>query len=195
MKTLSWKASSVEDNLIRKPFSSFLVSLCFIMITICLSACSKKNDGGGAPDGDYYFRAKIGGKAVNFHSVNFQGSGDDNRFEHIVIGGDETSYSGSGLLPPSLDFEIWRLGGNIAAGTYATPVEKGMIARYAIQKSDGTLVYNTSTSNDIFTVKIEAISKAGIRGAFSGTVRNSAGEAIDITDGTFNLPYETSINP
>ncbi|WP_090496508.1 hypothetical protein [Pedobacter terrae] len=195
MKILPPKAFSPKANLIRKPLSSFWAALCIIIITICLSACSKEDDGGGTPSEDYYFRAKIGGKAVNFHSVNFQGGGDDNRFEHIVIGGDETSYSGSGPLPPSLDFELWRLGGNITAGTYATPVEKDMIARYAIQKSDGTLVYNTSSSNDVFTVKIEAISKTGIKGAFSGTVRNSAGEAINITDGTFNLPYETIINP
>lgn len=196
MKTLPLKeAFLAKATIVRQHLNSALAILCFIIVSMCLSACSKDDNGGGEPTGDYYFRAKIGGKAVNFHSVNFQGGGDDNRFEHIVIGGVETSYSASGPVPPSLDFEIWRLGGNITAGTYATPVEKDMIARYAIQKTEGTLIYNTSYSDDVFTVKIEAISKTGIKGTFSGTVRNSAGEAIDITDGTFNLPHETTINP
>lgn len=195
MKTIPSKAFLFKINLIRKPVGIFLVILCFITLSVCLSACSKKDDTGGAPTGDYYFRAKIGGKAINFHSVNFQGGGNDNRFEQIVIGGHEASDPPSGPVSPSLDFEIWREGGNITAGTYATPAEKGMIARYAIQKSDGTLMYNTAIADDVFTLKIEEISKSGIKGAFSGTVRNRAGEAINITDGTFNLPYETIINP
>ncbi|WP_412468684.1 hypothetical protein [Pedobacter sp. KLB.chiD] len=194
MKILSSKAFLTKANLIRKPFDSILAVLCFIMITVCLSACSKNDDSGGAPTGDYYFRAKVGGRAINFYKVNFQGGGNDNRFEHIVIGGYETSYPPSGPVSPSLDFEIWKIGGNITPGTYATPAEN-MIARYAIQKNDGTLLYNTSYGDDVFTVKIETISKTGIKGTFSGTVRSLAGEAISITEGTFNLPYETIINP
>ncbi|MEH3112480.1 hypothetical protein [Pedobacter terrae] len=194
MKILSSKAFLTKANLIRKPLSNALAIFCFTMIAICLSSCSKNDDGGSAPTGDYYLRAKVGGKAINFYKVNFQGGGDDNRFEHIVIGGHETSYPASGPVSPSLDFEIWKVGGNITPGTYATPGEN-MIARYAIQKSDGTLLYNTAYSDDVFTVKIEAISKTGIKGTFSGTVRSLAGEAISITEGTFNLPYETIINP
>ncbi|WP_293788144.1 hypothetical protein [uncultured Pedobacter sp.] len=194
MKILFSKAFLTKANLIRKPFDSILAVLCFILITVCLSACSKNDDGGDAPAGDYYLRAKVGGKAINFYKVNFQGGRSDNRFEHIVIGGHETSYPASGPVSPSLDFEIWKIGGNITPGTYATPGEN-MIARYAIQKSDGTLLYNTANGDDVFTVKIEAISKTGIKGTFSGTVRNLAGEAISIADGTFNLPYETIINP
>jgi len=194
MKTLPSKSYLANANMIRNPFSSVLATLCFVMIIICFSACSKNDDNGGEPSGDYYFRAKIGGKAINFHSVNFQGGGNANRFEHIVIGGHESSYTASGPVSPSFDFEIWKVGGNITAGTYTTPGEN-MIARYAIQKNDGTLIYNTSYGDDAFTVKIEAISKTGIKGAFSGTVRNLAGEAVSITDGTFNLPYETIINP
>ena len=195
MKTLPLKeAFLAKSAIVRQRLNSALAILCLIFISMCLSACSKDDNGGGEPTGDYYFRAKLGGKAVNFHSVNFQGGGNDNRFEQIVIGGHETSYPASGPVSPSFDFEIWREGGNITAGTYTTPGEN-MIARYAIQKSDGTLIYNTSYSDDVFTVKIEAISKTGIKGTFSGTVRNSVGGAISITDGTFNLPYETLINP
>ncbi|MFC1223350.1 hypothetical protein ACFE6N_06040 [Pedobacter sp. BG31] len=194
MKILSSRAFFTKAKPIRNPSGSFWTILCLIMIITCLSACSKKDDGVGETTGDYYLRAKVGGKAINFYKVNFQGGGNDNRFEHIVIGGHETSYPASGPVSPSLDFEIWKIGGNITPGTYATPAEN-MIARYAIQKSDGTLLYNTSYGDDVFTVKIEAISKTGIKGTFSGTVRNLAGEAISITDGTFNLPYETIINP
>ncbi|WP_426328364.1 hypothetical protein [Pedobacter sp. R-06] len=196
MTTLFFKkAFSAKAVFVRKLFNCALSTLCFMMIAICISACSKDDEGGGAVPGDYYFRAKVGTKEINFHTVNFQGSGNDDRFEHIVVGGYETSYPLSGPVPPSLDFEIWRLGGNIGVGTYATPAENKMIARYAIQKPEGTLLYNTSFADDVFTLKIEAISKSGIRGTFSGTVRNMAGEAISITGGTFNLPYQTVINP
>jgi hypothetical protein len=34
-----------------------------------------------------------------------------------------------------------------------------------------------------------------VGGTFSGTVRIIAGKAISITEGSFNLPYETRVNP
>ncbi|MNT91977.1 hypothetical protein D3C72_2331680 [compost metagenome] len=71
-----------------------------------------------------------------------------------------------------------------------------MVARYAVQTKDGTILYSTRTADDIFTVKIESISKSGIKGTFSGKVRNlDSGVAIEITEGTFNLPYLDIINP
>jgi len=165
------------------------------IIILSLSACSK--DDGGGPSTDYYFKASLNGKAINFHTVNFQGGGNDNKWEHIVIGGYETSYpTNGGPVPPSLDFEIWRTGGNITPGTYATPAEEGMIARYAVQTTNGTLLYNTSNADDVFTVKIEKISKdGGIKGTFAGTVRTMEGVSISVTEGSFNLPFETLVNP
>ncbi|GAA0886458.1 hypothetical protein GCM10009120_50570 [Sphingobacterium siyangense subsp. cladoniae] len=177
-------------------FKKLWAFLFTVVISLTFSACSKDEDGGNDVSTDYYFRAAIDGRKVDFHTVNFQGGGNDNRWEHIVVGGYETSYPASGQpIPPSLDFEIWKLGGNIAEGTYSTPAEEKMIARYAVQTSDGTLLYNTSFANDVFTLKIESIGKQGIKGTFSGTVRNMAGTAISITDGSFNLPYQTIINP
>ncbi|MDQ1165484.1 hypothetical protein [Flavobacterium sp. SORGH_AS_0622] len=71
-----------------------------------------------------------------------------------------------------------------------------MVARYAIQTPNGTILYNTRTADDIFTVKIESISKSGIKGTFSGKVRNmESGAVINITDGSFNLPYMDIVNP
>lgn len=166
-----------------------------IVAFIC-SSCSK-DKGGAAPAQNYYFRANVGGRKIDFHTVNFQGGGNDNRWEQIVIGGYETSYptTSGGQVPPSLDFEIWRLGGNIGPGTYATPAESEMIARYAVQTPDGTHLYNSSYGDDVFTVNIETISKKGIKGTFSGTVRDLNGNAISVTEGAFDLPYETIVNP
>ncbi|WP_294205113.1 hypothetical protein [uncultured Chryseobacterium sp.] len=169
--------------------------LCFAILGIGMSSCSKDDDTGGE-SGDYYFRASIDGRKVNFHNAIFQGGGNDNRWEHIVVGGNEASYPTDGSLPsPSLDFEIWRNGGNITAGTYTTPAETGMITRYAIQKKEGTLIYNTSYGDDVFSVNIETISKEGIKGTLSGKVRSMDGTVINVTEGSFNLPYDTMINP
>ncbi len=169
----------------------------FLLILLCmgLSSCSN-NDEVSDHSEDYYFRASLDNRKVDFHSVIFQGGRNDNRWEHIVIGGNEKSSPTDGSLPsPSLDFEIWKQGGDIKAGTYATPEEQGMIARYAVQTNNGTLLYNTSTANDVFTVHIEAISKDGIKGTFSGKVRSMEGNVINITEGSFNLPYDKMINP
>jgi len=195
MKKLSFKDVLRSIAFPRDYLSFFSKLLYLVIIALSLSAC-KKDGGGGELTGDYYFSARLDGRKIDFHTVNFQGSGADGRFEHIVVGGYETSYPTSGgPVPPSLDFEIWKLGGNITPGSYATPAEQKMIARYAVQKSDGTLLYNTSFANDIFTLKIESISKTGIKGTFSGTLRNMAGQSISVSEGSFNLPYKTIVNP
>lgn len=172
--------------------------LCVCMLALFFCGCSGGDDEPEANTAEYYFKATLDGRKINFYTVNFQGGGNDNRFEQIVIGGSEAPYpTKAGELPsPSLDFEIWKLGGNITAGTYSTPAEPGMVARYAVQTPNGTILYNTRTADDVFTVKIESISKTGIKGTFSGMVRNlDTGKAIEITDGIFNLPYEDIVNP
>lgn len=109
-----------------------------------------------------------------------------------MVGGYEQPLTGSGSVSPSLDFEIWRLGGEIGTGSFSTATEKEMISRYAIQTNNGTLLYNTSKT--ILIVNIEVISKeAGIKGTFAGTLANSAGETIEVKDGEFNLPYDKLI--
>jgi hypothetical protein len=177
-------------------FSLSKICLCLALVSLTFSACSKKNSAGKAPQtsGEYYFSAKLNGTSKDFHTVKFQGGGNDNRWEHVVVGGNEAPLSSSTALSPALDFEIWRMGGNIGTGTYVTTTEPEMISRYAVQTSNGTVLYNNINARDVFTVKIDAISKDGIKGTFSGTLTNSAGVSIIITDGSFNLPYNKLVN-
>lgn len=165
---------------------------------LLFSACSSDDGGGSDNKSDYYFRASVDGRKIDFRTAKFQGGGNDNRLEMIILGGFDGPHptKAGEVMPPSLDFEIWRLGGNITAGTYSTPAEQEMIARYAIQTDNGTILYNTAIGDDLFTVKIESISEAGIKGTFSGTVRNvSTGHTISITEGAFNLPHDEIVNP
>lgn len=172
-----------------------IILLMMLLSGFIMFSCSRPNDEPEDRQG-YYFRAGVDGRKVDFHSVIFQGGGNDNRWEHIVAGGHEQSLPADGSLPsPSLDFEIWKQGSGIKPGTYATPAEEGMIARYAVQTSSETLLYNTSFADDVFEVQIEAISKEGIKGTFSGKLRSAEGKAIQVTEGSFNLPYDTIINP
>ncbi|MDQ1096758.1 MULTISPECIES: hypothetical protein [Chryseobacterium] len=192
----------MNSSILKKVLTEYRLRLSVLGIFLSLTflgsgmiSCSKDDDTAG-DSGNYYFRAAIDGRKVNFHNAKFQGGGDDNRWEHIVIGGYENSYPTDGSLPsPSLDFEIWRIGGNISAGTYTTPAEEGMIARYAIQTKEETLVYSTSYGDDVFSVNIETISKEGIRGTLSGKLRSINGDVVNVTEGSFNLPYDTMINP
>ncbi|MFW0718314.1 hypothetical protein [Pedobacter sp. N23S346] len=187
---------AASRNIIQPRFLLLFMTLLTASMLFSLGGC-KKDGGGGAEEAkNYFFKATVGGKEINYYSVNFQGGGNDDRWEHIVVGGFESSLlSNTNPGPPGLDFEIWKQGGNIGVGTYSTPAEMGMIARYYIQTDKGTLIWNTSWADDVFTVKIEEISKQGIKGTFSGTVRNQAGQAISITNGSFNLPYNDLVNP
>jgi hypothetical protein len=194
-RSLALKSSFFKNKAIRLVQQLFYASA-FILL---FSACSS-DDGGGSDENksDYYFRASVGGRKIDFRTAKFQGGGNDDRFEMIVVGGFDGPHptKAGEVMPPSLDFEIWRVGGNITAGTYSTPAELEMMGRYAIQTKDGTILYNTAIGDDLFTVKIESISKKGIKGTFEGTVRNvSSGETISITEGTFNLPYDEIVNP
>jgi len=178
----------------RKGLKNFSTILLLALTLLSFSACS--NDEGGGNTSDYYFKATVDGREINFRSAQFQGgTGTDNIWEHVVVGADETTYTGSGPLPPSLDFEIWDVGGNITPGTYATPADDRLIVRYAIQTPEGTIVYNTSMYDSPFKVTIEAISKDGIKGKMEGTLQNEQGEPRIITNGSFNLPFEELVNP
>lgn len=196
------KDKAIDGFLVTKPAflknrtARFVKQFFYVSIlAVLFSACSSDEKGSDENNSDYYFKAALDGRKINFYNVNFQGGGNDNRFEQIVIGGDETPSKTGQLAPPSLDFEIWKLGGDIKAGTYSTPTDQEMVARYAVQTPNGTILYNTRAADDIFTVKIESISKSGIKGTFSGKVRNlDSGAVIEITEGTFNLPYLDVIN-
>ncbi|BDU26106.1 hypothetical protein [Flavobacterium sp. GSB-24] len=189
----------ITKSALKNKTASLFKKLFYVSVfAVLLSACSSDDGGSDKTASDYYFRATLDGRKIDFYTVNFQGGGNDDRFEQIVIGGFEAPHPTKvgEQLPPSLDFEIWKLGGNITAGTYSTPVDEGMVARYAIQTPNGTILYNTRTADDIFTVKIESVSKSGIKGTFSGKVRNmESGAVINITDGSFNLPYMDIVNP
>jgi len=195
-------ANNIADQIKSSILKNKLISLnevlfCLVLAGLILSACSKKNGGSNSSQssGEYYFRAKLNGTPKDFQTVKFQGGGNDNHWEHVVVGGYEASVTAnSGALSPSLDFEIWRVGGNIGTGTYVTTTEPQMISRYAVQTGNGTMLYNTINAKDVFTVKIDAISKDGIKGAFSGTLTNSTGVSISVKDGVFNLPYDKLVN-
>lgn len=181
----------------RKITGLFGVLVCVFVAFVSFSACSKDDDGGPGKSDDYYFKATFNGKAFDFtHTAKFQGGGNDGRWEHIVLGGYEAKFPTDGSqLPPSYDIELWRVGGNIGVGKYESALEKEMISRYAIQTNNGTLLYNTLQDGDNFILNIESISDKGIRGTFGGTIRNDAGAAIEVKDGSFNLPYDELVNP
>ncbi|MFB9107503.1 hypothetical protein [Flavobacterium gyeonganense] len=190
MKNVLLQESATARESLKIVYTILLLALSALIF----SACS--NDEGGGNTSDYYFKATVDGREINYHSAKFQGDGGtDNIWEHVVVGAHETSYTFNGPLPPSLDFEIWYNGGNIEPGDYISPTDGRLIVRYAIQTSEGTNVYNTSWHDLPFKVTIEAISKEGIKGTMAGTLQNQQGETRIITNGSFNLPYDQLVNP
>lgn len=188
----------IKEIPLRHKIPHRLGQLLYTSLTVLLFSACSSDSGSDNSESDYYFKAALDGRDVSFYMVNFQGGGNDSRFEMINVGGFEKPFPSKAgeLAPPSLDFEIWKIGGDITPGTYSTPQEPEMVARYAVQTAEGTILYSTRTADDIFTVKIESISKSGIKGTFSGKVRNmDTGKVLEITQGRFNLPYEDIVNP
>jgi hypothetical protein len=197
-KNINNSRNSIKSiSVIHKTFRLTKKLLYFSLIALIFSSCSSDDNSTDNNTSNYYFKATLDGREINFYNANFQGSGNDGTFSHITIAGFEDHYpTAQGTAPNSLDFEIWRIGGDIKAGTYSTTTEPEMVSRYAVQIQGGTIVYSTQAFNDTFTVKIESISRNGIKGTFSGKLRNlNSGEAIEVTEGSFNLPYEDIINP
>lgn len=97
----------------------------FILLVLLFAVgCSKKKEDKTVLS-NYYFRATFDGKEVKFSSANFQGNEVDGGWQHMVIGAVERT-SVSSFPPPSFDFEIWRIGGNITKDGYSTTTEPDM---------------------------------------------------------------------
>lgn len=77
MKTAVFKnALPAKQASLRQRLTRCKIFLYLIVIAISLSSCSKDEGGGSGTSDDYYFRASLDGRKVDFHTVNFQGSED-----------------------------------------------------------------------------------------------------------------------
>lgn len=179
----------------------------------CVAACSllffagcKKGDGGGPAPNEYYFRAKLNGELKNFvhGGGGFNGAGNNNLLQHIILSGYESDFAPSTPLeelPPAFSLEIWNEGGNIPAGTYTeaeglpsdseSPNDYSLDGEYHIQTNAGTIQYDAYDTHD-FTMIITEISKEkGIKGTFKGKIANEDDmtDVVNVTEGEFYLPY------
>ncbi len=188
--------------------------LVFSSLVLLWAASCGKTDDTPAPGstGDYYFRAKLNGKQLDFlHSAQFQGGGNDNRWEHIIFSGYESKYDASKPLeewPHNFNVDMWNEGGDFPSGTYTeagggphddeAPNSYDVDGEYHIQTKDhGTLQYDARETND-FTLTITEISAGkGIKGTFKGTLsnENDFSDKITVTDGEFYLPPDAIVNP
>jgi hypothetical protein len=170
-----------------------MTTMNFILILLLvLMGCAKKDD---ITTKDYYLKATINGKKINFKMASYQLGGDKGSIEFITIGGTEGSTPTDAASANGFTFEIWRAGGSLSAGTYDVRTEEDMYAVYYIQSKNGTIEYDATWANDAFIVEIDVVSKTNIRGSFFGTLRNELGQTISITEGAFHLPNEVIINP
>lgn len=181
MKIFSFKVATVK-------LKTFMY---IAAVSISLYSCS--SDDSSADDNNcngYYFKAIVKDKEMKCHLAKFEGGGEDNRWEHIAVGG--SVIRDNGLF---LNFKICKKGGNIKPGIYSTPLEPEMVARFGITFPEGIYNYDTNNAKDTFTVKIEKINEDGIKGTFYGTVRNKSGQPISIKEGSFNVPHDTLVFP
>ncbi len=183
--------------------------VCMLMANVLSTGCSKNDDGGA--DNKYYFRAKVNGQQYDFlHSAQFQGGGNDNKWQHITIGGYISATDFSKPIeesPHAFGFDLWNEGGDFQPGTYTqngggpyddeSPSSYSIDMEYHIQTADqGTIQYDARETGD-FTFEILEISKSnGIKAKFKGTIahEDDINDKKVITDGELYLPYEDIIN-
>jgi hypothetical protein len=156
------------------------IVLFIILVTGCFS-CSKVSD---TPTETYYIKAKFNGELKEFKKLLSAQRGIDNgRIVHLVLGGSQNDGSGY----PTLDLEVWDLSGNITAGTYSE-ISKDVIARYS---TDAFKRHNSiGNGAEDFTITITEITATAIKGNFSGTITNDAGEDILLTEGAFSCLFD-----
>lgn len=175
----------------------------FAVMLINLYSCSSADKGRDEHDlGNYHFKATVGGRKMNCNIAKFEGRVKDGCWEYIAVVGNEIrdySFPFFNFVPNYsslfLDFEICRHGGSIEPGSYSTQTEQGMVVRYGVDTPDGINIYGTDHAKDVFTVEIEKINKDGIKGTFSGMVRNGIGQPLFIVDGSFNVPHDMLVYP
>lgn len=191
---------------------SVLLSI-FVLGLLSMTSCGK-NDGDSPSSGQskYYFRAKLNGKQQDFlHGAQFQGGGNDNKWQHIIFAGYESNIDASKPIeqwPHDFTIDMWNEGGDFPPGTYTeagggsydteAPNDYDVDGEYHIQTADnGTLQYDARETND-FTMTITGISEEkGIKGTFRGTLtnENDFSDKITVTDGEFYLPLDIIVNP
>lgn len=182
-----------------------------LVVVFAFFGCSKDDNDGGAGN-KYYFKAKVNNEPYNFlHTAQFQGGGNDNKWQHIVIHGYVSDYDSFKPLeesPHGFGFDLWNEGGDFPPGTYTQngggsydnedPLTYSIDMEYHIQTADqGTIQYDARETED-FTLTIIEVSKSkGVKGTFKGTISNedNINDKKVITDGEFYLPFEELVNP
>ena len=154
--------------------------LLFVFMSVVIS-CTKVTD---TPAETYYIKAKFNGELKEFKKLLSAQRGINNgSIVHLVLGGSQNEGSGY----PTLDLEIWDLTGNITTGTYSE-ISKDVIARYS---TDAFKRHNSiGNGAEDLTITITEISATAIKGNFSGTITNDAGENILLTEGSFSCLFD-----
>ncbi len=151
-----------------------------ILLFFLLNSCI-----GGGIGPDYYIKAKFDGKERVFKSlVTGQKGLENDKIVHLVMGASESD----GNSFPAYDLEIWNLNDEIKAGGQYRENEINLISRYA---TDGFTKYNNvNNSVQDFQIKIERLETGRVSGTFSGTITNSNGQDLVISEGEFNCPIK-----
>ncbi len=155
--------------------------LLFFVLILSFYSCTKVTD---TPPETYYIKAKLNGELKEFKKLLSAQRGIDNgRIVHLVLAGSQNDGSGY----PTLDLEVWDLPGNITAGTYSE-ISKDVIARYS---TDAFKRHNSiGNGAEDLTITITEITATAIKGTFSGTITNDAGDNILLTEGAFSCLFD-----
>ncbi len=168
------------------------IFLSLILLSVLFKSCSK--DDGNTVSGEGFLRCKLNGELKEFNNfVNANDPPQEETVHFVVVGGFEKEN-----INKSPSFGIMLVSEeNIIEGTYSVAGESSpeLDGQYCMQVYDGETHTGTEcfiggrSSGTYFSLNITSMDDWGVKGTFSGLLRDVDDNLLEVTEGEFAAAY------
>lgn len=168
------------------------IFLSLVLLSALFTGCSE--DDGNTVSGEGFLRCKLNGELREFnYFVNANDPPQEETVHFVVVGGFEEKN-----IKKSPSFEIMLVSEeNIGKGTYSVAGESfpELDGQYCTQIYDGETHAGTEcfiggrSNGTYFTLNITSMDDWGVKGTFSGLLRDVDHNLLEITEGEFAAAY------
>ncbi|MBE8719668.1 hypothetical protein [Sphingobacterium pedocola] len=155
-----------------------------VLLSVLFFGCKKDREDSDRIKGFVHF--KLNGQEMK-HDAHV--SGNDPPSEEIVhfvtiYGSGEP---GPNDRPPVLDFQL--VHDEVKEGGQYTSANSELHANYSSATFAGGAEFTSTRDGGFFELRVTELGYYGVKGTFSGRLLSDADQVINITDGTFEAPY------
>ncbi|SFC43576.1 hypothetical protein SAMN04487891_11123 [Flagellimonas taeanensis] len=168
------------------------IFLSLILLSVLFKSCSK--DDGNTVSGEGFLRCRLNGELKEFNNfVNANDPPQEETVHFVVVGGFEKEN-----INKSPSFGIMLVSEeNIIEGTYSVAGESSpeLDGQYCMQVYDGETHTGTEcfiggrSSETYFILNITSMDDWGVKGTFSGLLRDVDDNLLEVTEGEFAAAY------